>query len=109
MVQLVEDTESSENATVLQTMQDGRYTDEMRTCVMSLLTHNVSTHQVGPVIKDVLQLVGYTPSDVPSVTLIRSMLLEGRAVGLVQLTDVATSGEANTHKLSGAGGRKPTE
>ena len=101
MVQLVEDAESSENATVLQTMQDGRYTDEMRTCVMSLLTHNVSTHQVGPVIKDVLQLAGYTPSDVPSVTLIRSMLLEGRAVGLVQLSDVATSGEANTLHFDG--------
>ena len=50
------------------TFEDGKYTDEMRQCCMSLLSHNVGVNNVGKVIVAVLQLANKEPCRLPSVT-----------------------------------------
>ena len=45
---------------------NGQYTDDMKECVMSLLTHNVPTGQVSAVISAVMKLACRKASDLPS-------------------------------------------
>ena len=42
----------------LTTFEGGKYSDELRMCVMELLLHNVAMLQVAPVIQSVLKLAG---------------------------------------------------
>eukprot|EP00117_Sycon_ciliatum_P012946 scpid61375/ scgid3526/ len=91
--------DNEDDPTVLETMHNGRYTDGVRTCCINLLTHNVGIHHVGPVMKEVLSLAGKTPSSTPSATSVRTMLLEGRAVGLLHIGHLA--GSDNTLHFDG--------
>ena len=44
----------------IKTMHNGKYTDEVRQCCMSLLSHNVGTEHISDVIRSVLQLANIT-------------------------------------------------
>ena len=83
------------------TFEDGKYTDEMRQCCMSLLSHNVGVNNVGKVIVDVLQLANKKPCRLPSVTLLKQMLIEGRAVSLAQLSELHEVSDGNTLHYDG--------
>ena len=62
------------------TFEDGKYTNAMCQCCMSLLSRNVGVSKVGPVISDVLQLCDKVPSKLPSAALLKQMIVEGRGV-----------------------------
>ena len=86
--QVAELLKAAENDTVV-TYCDGKFID-MRTCCISLLGHNVGINNLNPIITEVLQLAGKHPSQMPSYSLLRQMVFEGRAVALSQLSEVAS-------------------
>ena len=49
----------------LTTFEGGKYSDELRMCVMELLSNNVAILQVVPVIQSVLKLAGVTCNRLP--------------------------------------------
>ena len=57
----------------LTTFKDGKYSDEIRTCIMDLLAHNVSINQIEPVIRAVLKLSGVKCDRLPKHTVINDM------------------------------------
>ena len=75
------------------TMVNGRYTEEVRLCVMDLLSHNVGIKKVEPVIRAVLQLANVTCHHLPQPTAISDMLLEGRVLSQIQLVETLTARE----------------
>ena len=76
----------------IETYCDGKYTDEMRQCCISLLSLNVGVNNVGPVVTEVLKLANKRPAELPSTTLLKSMLVEGRAAGLAQIGEATELG-----------------
>ena len=80
----------------LTTMVDGKYTDEVRLCVMELLAHNVGINKVEPIIKAVLKLANVSCCQLPQHTAISDMLLEARALSQIQLAETLSVTENNT-------------
>ena len=78
------------------TMVNGKYTEEVRLCVMELLAHNIGIKKVEPVIRAVLNLANVTCSQLPQHTAISDMLLEARALSQIQLAETLTVTENNT-------------
>ena len=72
----------------LTTFEGGKYSDELRMCVMELLSHNVAILRVVPVIQSVLKLAGVTCNRLPKHTAINDMLIEVRALSQMQLAEV---------------------
>ena len=81
----------------IKTMHNGKYTDEVRQCCMSLLSHNVGTEHISDVIRSVLQLANVTAERLPSLTLLKQILLEGRAVSLMQVGEAAMKDNNTLH------------
>ena len=73
----------------------------MSQCCMSFLSHNVGVNNVGNVIVDVLQLANKKPCRLSSVTLLKQMLIEGRAVSLTQLSELPEFSNGNTRHYDG--------
>ena len=80
----------------LVTMVDGKYTEEVRLCVMELLALNVGINKVEPVIRAVLRLVNVSCPQLPQHTAISDMLLEARALSQIQLAETLSVTENNT-------------
>ena len=80
----------------LVTMVDGKYTEEVRLCVMELLALNVGINKVEPVIRAVLRLVNVSCPQLPQYTAISDMLLEARALSQIQLAETLLVKENNT-------------
>lgn len=78
------------------TMVNGKYTEEVRLCVMDLLSHNVGIKRVEPIIRAVLKLANVTCHQLPQPTAISDMLLEGRVLSQIQLAETLTASENNT-------------
>lgn len=68
--------------------QSNTYNVSTRQCIMNLTSYNVSSQNVGPVIEEVLKLVGKKPNSVPSRKTVDNIVLEKIAVGQRQLTTV---------------------
>ena len=81
---------------MLTTFEDGKYTNELRVCVMDLLSHNVAILQIVPVIQSVLKLAGVTCNRLPKHTAINDMLIEARALSQMQLAEVLTQEDHHT-------------
>ena len=58
--------------------------------------NNVKANDVGPAIKDVLKLVRKKPCQLSSKTLLKQLLIEGRAVGLEQPSELHQRSDINT-------------
>ena len=80
----------------LTTFEGGKYSDELRMCVMELLSHNVAILRVVPVIQSVLKLAGVTCNRLPKHTAINDMLIEARALSQMQLAEVLTQEDHHT-------------
>ena len=78
------------------TMVDGKYTEEVRLCVMELLALNVGINKVEPVIRAVLKLANVSCPQLPQHTAISDMLLEARALSQIQLAETLSVTEDNT-------------
>ena len=71
-------------------MKDGKYSNEVRMCVMELLNHNVGIRKVEPVTRAVLKLAGIECERLPQHTAINDILAEAHAVAQLQLTETLT-------------------
>ena len=80
----------------LTTFEGGKYSDELRMCIMELLSHNVAILRVVPVIQSVLKLAGVTCNRLPKHTAINDMLIEARALSQMQLAEVLTQEDHHT-------------
>ena len=58
---------------------------------------NGGTEHISDVIRSVLQLANITAERLPSLTLLKQMLLEGRAVSLMQVGEAATKDNNSLH------------
>ena len=80
----------------LTTFEGGKYSDELRMCVMELLSHNVAILRVVPVIQSVLKLAGVTCNRLTKHTAINDMLIEARTLSQMQLAEVLTQEDHHT-------------
>lgn len=99
---------STEAVQDLETFRDGKYTDEMRQCCMSLLALNVGLNNVSPIIQEVLKLVDKRPTKLPSYGALQNMVAEGRSISLTQIGEVAATSTSTTLHYDGTSkfGRK---
>ena len=78
------------------TYVDGKYTDDVRICVMDLLARNVGIRQIEPVIRAVMRLCRVTCDRLPQHTAIDDMLIESRSLCQIQLVEALTDSSYNT-------------
>lgn len=78
--------------TYLITMVKGKYTVDVRLCIMELLAHNINVgiKKVEPVIRAVLKFADVICQKLPQPTTISDMLLEGRVLSQIQLVEALT-------------------
>ena len=81
------------------TLEDGKYTDPVRQCCLSLLSHNVGIERVTPIIRTVIGiLTGHRIGRLPSVGLLSQMLVEAKEISLMQVGEVTSqSNDATLH------------
>ena len=83
-------------ASKITTYEDGKYTDDVRICVMELLSRNVGIKQVEPVIRAVMKLCKLKCDRLPQHTAIDDMLIESRSLCQIQLAEALTDSTYNT-------------
>ena len=76
--------------------QEGKYTDDLRMCIMELLSCNVGILNVEPIIKSVLMLAGLQYDKLPKHTTINEMLIEGRCIAKNQLAETLSQAPHST-------------
>lgn len=76
-------------------VESNRYTPQTRQCIMNLTSHNVSSENVGPVIKQVLKLANKCPNAVPSRKTVDNIIAEKIAIGQKQI-GTTLIGQKNT-------------
>ena len=81
----------------IEAMHSGKYADEVRQCCMPPLSHNVGTEHISDVSRSALQLANIAAVRLPSLTLLKQMLLSGRAVSLMQVGEAATKDNNTLH------------
>lgn len=64
----------SESNTKIETFADGRYTDELRECCISLLSLGIGRNKIDPAIRTVLRLAGKTVERLPAPSTINNMV-----------------------------------
>lgn len=74
--------------TELLDQESNTYNASTRQCIMNLTSYNVSSQNVGPVIEEVLKLVGKKTNSVPSGKTVDNIVLEKIAIGHRQQTTV---------------------
>lgn len=67
--------------------EEGKYTDNVRICIMELLSYNVGILNVEPIIRSVLRLAGLKYDRLPKHTAINEMLIESRSLAHMQLAE----------------------
>ena len=75
---------------------EGKYADNLRLCIMELLSYNVAELKIEPVIRSVLKQLSIECDKLPKRTTINEILIESRALAKTQLTDALTSNSNNT-------------
>ena len=78
------------------TYVDGKYTDDVRICVMELLSRNVGIRQVEPVIRAVMNMCKMSCDRLPQHTAIDDMLIESRSLCQIQVAEALTDSTHNT-------------
>ena len=74
----------------------GKYSDDLRICIMELLTSNVSVLKVEPVLRSVFKLLSIQCDRLPQHTTINEMLMESRSISHAQLAETLTASSSNT-------------
>ena len=97
MAELEKQLQHAQHPIHLQTMQYGKYTDDIRQCCLALLSSNVGVNHIGGVIRDGLKLVNVSAEPLPSSSLLKQMIVEGRAVSLVQIGEAARHNNNTLH------------
>ena len=64
------------------TYVDGKYTDDVRICIMDLLSRNVGIRQMEPVMRAVMRLCKINCGRLPQRTAIDDMMIESRSLYL---------------------------
>ena len=67
--------------------EKGKYTDDIRMCIMELLSHNVGILNVVPVIQSVLHMAGLEYDRLPKHTAINEMIVESRSLAQMQVAE----------------------
>ena len=93
--QLLDEVNHLQTRTVT-TYVDGKYTDDVRICVMELLSRNVGIRQVEPVIRAVMKMCKVNCDRLPQHTAIDDMLIESRSLCQIQLAEALTDSTNNT-------------
>ena len=78
------------------TYVDGKYTDDVRICIMDLLSRNVGIRQIEPVIRAVMRLCKINCGRLPQHTAIDDMMIESRSLSQIQLAEALTDTTNNT-------------
>ena len=78
------------------TYEDGKHTDDVRICVMELLSRNVDIKQVEPAIRAMMKLCKVKCDKLPQHTAIDDMLIESRSLCQIQLAEALTDSTYNT-------------
>ena len=94
--QLLDEVNQLQTSKITVTYKDGKYTDDVRICVMELLSRNVGIKQVEPVIRAVMQLCKVKCDRLPQHTTIDDMLIESRSLCQIQLAEALTDSTYNT-------------
>lgn len=76
--------------------QEGKYTDDLRMCIMELLSCNVGILNVEPIIKSVLTLAGLQYDKLPKHTAVNEMLIEGRCIAKKQVAETLSQAPYST-------------
>ena len=90
---IIQDLQKSKKITLF---EDGRYVDNLRACIMELLSHNVGILKIEPVIKSVFTLVGLEYDRFPQRTVINDMIIESRSIAQAQLAELLTDSSQTT-------------
>ena len=81
------------NDDIIQTFQDGKYTDHVRLCIMELLSMNFSLNKVNEVIEAVLKRLAKKDIDkLPSKSLKSQLLIEARQLADIQVGEAMLKG-----------------
>ena len=81
----VQQKEECDDQSDVVTYKGGRYTDQIRECIIRLLTLNVGINNVNDIIECVMKLNGKRCSKLPSRSKINDLLIEARAISHLQL------------------------
>ena len=76
--------------------KDGKYTDDLRICIMELLSYNVGILNVEPIIKSVLNLSRVKYDRLPKHTTINEILIESRSISHMQLAETLSQAQNTT-------------
>ena len=91
----------SERNTKIETFTDGRYTDELRECCISLLSLGIGHNKIDPAICTVLHLAGKTVERLPAPSTINNMNVEAGVISKLHLGEVLPATAYNTLHTDG--------
>ena len=75
---------------------EGKYSDDLRICIMELLTNNVGILKIEPVLRAVFKLLNIECNKLPQHTTINEILIESRSLAHAQIAEVLTTHTNNT-------------
>ena len=80
---------------------DGKYTDDVRICVMESLSRNVGIRQVEPVIRAMMNICKMSCDRLSQHTAIDDVLIESRSLCQIQVAEALTDSTHNTLHSAG--------
>lgn len=75
---------------------EGKYMDDLRLCIMELLTYNVGILKIEPVLQSVFKLLNIECDKFPQRTTLNEILIESRSLAQTQIAEVLTTSSNNT-------------
>ena len=74
---------------------EGKYSDNLRVCIMELLTSNVGILKIEPVLRSVFKLLNVERDKLPRHTTINEILIESRSLAHMQIAETLTTAANN--------------
>jgi hypothetical protein len=75
---------------------EGKYSDDLRICIMELLTYNIGILKIEPVLQSVFKLLNVECGKLPQRTTINEILIESRSLAHTQIAEALTTTSNNT-------------
>ena len=75
---------------------ENKYTDDLRLCIMELLSYNIGILKIEPVLKSVFKLLDVTYDRLPKHSTINEILIESRSLSHLQLAEILNTTSNNT-------------
>ena len=76
--------------------RENKYTDDLRLCIMELLSYNVGILKIEPILKSVFKLLNVTYDRLPKHSTINEILIESRTLSHLQLAEILNTTSNNT-------------